>query len=537
MLLLEMMPGPLEVYPSALVGPPQQLVDLGWRAPTPGFHDLGAGRPGVDPEQPMRDERYLATEPFDSLEKLCERVEKKLMERYGKAIRKDTIKFNLLQRMRNQVDSPYYVARPEGGTTVATLERTADGMRADVVSDGYAAMSSSDRLSMALRGTVPHAEIPCILWQEVPTVHKKKRLILCLARRYVVDRYSMTTTPYDDVYLTTRFRQQHPDASADMLQMFQQRMRQTASERMVVPAVPAAQAKSDDWIRAHGIADVIQDPVMGALNKVLRHARLHLLPGAHPPALHYYLVFTQPPSIRLVNHAEDGGGGGAVTAPVHFHTLMQRLEVQSAPDTSDPLRMINTQRPTYTSSLQMAAAAPPNNDTVGREMGERYALAAGMDIDMHPAMLQLLMLHEEFGQPTNGQMASLASKMGVGRVAGDLWCHPLNIDTMVTKQRDRLMARGIRKGWPASEIPVKVVYPFQDMRRIVDDALEQQQPRASGARSFPGMSQVLLRSPPVAIARPAAAEGGGGDAVQDADDDDAADEDADTRVDAMDLDE
>jgi hypothetical protein len=568
MVLLGMMHQSLQVYAHELVGPHQQLVDLGLRPPPTGLGGtvnavnsngnggmaLGGGGGGGggggeggggggDQNRIVIDDRYLSTEPFESLDKLGTEVSQRMQDTFNQAVRPETITMNIKARCGLRVWSPYYIPREGGGITVVTMTRTARGTLANQLPADYVKLGFEERA--VYDAMIPRAEIPCIRWQAEPTQAKKRRHVLAIARSYLVPRHGMATTDYDSVRLEERFHSQYPGASVAVFDLFKKRMTQTAHERMRPPSIGVSTIVKPEWIRMHAETDMLQNLVMAALCKTLRSARLDQWPGAVDqtgttrPA-HTYLVFTQPSSVRVVEDAEadDAPGGPIMTgAPglstiVHFHTLMQQLVVQPSPHASEALQMVNTQRPTHTSSLQMTAAAPLSGDTVGRALEKSYADAAGMTLNVHPAMLQLWMLHEQMGEPKNEHLQL------VGRVAGiltnphDHWAHPLNVDAISVCLRRMLRDHTTRAGWTR---PHTVVYPYDDMVKIINAAVSQRQNRIQGGSlGFPDMTRVLLhksrdwRAAIVPVSTPGPApviEEEGGEAVP-----------AEDQGDAMDLD-
>ncbi len=138
----------------------------------------------------------------------------------------------------------------------------------------------------------------------------------------------------------------------------------------------------------------------------------------------------------------------------------------------------------------MAASAPDSEDTVGHTLEKRYADAAGFTIDVNPSMLQIWMLSEQLGEPRNKWLESVAQAAGLLSKPHDHWAHPLNVDVMSVSLRHGLRERATQK---KATLPLTVVYPYDDMVKMIEAATAQRQTRMlGGSVGFPGMSSVLL---------------------------------------------
>jgi hypothetical protein len=417
------------------------------------------------------------------------------MGRMHSAVRSDTIKANLYQRRdRLEIESPYYVpvAGPHGAVLTVAAKDSHDTL---VHWDSRMAAMGDDR------PTILKSRIPCIRIHEVPSTNKKKKYQVAIARAYMAQRHALASTEYDKMELEAMFRAQHPGASDEIHDLFSERMDQTPLERMKIPEVEEDQL-TEEWIRHHCDADVITNPVIGALQRVLRRACL-----GGPTS---YMVWAEPPPIIITNQHGK-------TFRLSFHSLMQLMHIQPAPSDEPGLRITNTQRPTLSASRQLDMCVSSSERD---PLEKKLASTMGLELDTHPSRMQLLFVQQELAWPANEFFNNLAREAGLTH--DEPWAIPANVNRIAVMQRAWCIRHGL------TDAASQMEYPFEDLRQIIQEARNE----ISGlhASGFAPLTGVLLSIPRPPEPTPDHREDAEG--RDDADDD----EDDDDDDDRMDLD-
>ncbi len=522
MVLVSMMPRTLEVSTNDLVGPPDQLVALRMRPP-PGAN--GGGVPSGSAVSgsgatTTLDYRYLATAPFASIDAACKMIVQKMMDRFREAIRPETIRASLYNRRGTEIESPYYrpVDEVDGSENAQLVPLTIMGRLHNGGEFVRIPASNEDVATLP----IPRAKIPSLGWCDAQSTSsssskRKPNIVIYMSRAYIVKRYGMAWCTYDKKMLEKAFEAQHPNPSAKMLAAFHERMSQSASRRMEIQRVRVSDL-TQDWALHHAHTDLIENPVMAAIQKVLVRARLSVkVPSTTDETeitratrrtegeSHVFLVFTRPHTIRIIGDDDDQSPTASTILNessdalynaeqkyqpvVHFHPLMQLLDVRPVRSDEPPLYFENTLRPSSTAAMHLAAASAPRT-LLGPDPALAMQQALGYALDCSPASIQHQLHRQQLGFPANGIFGQFESSAAESveqeapppssqpgnppsddspplKVYGH-WADPENADIILCALRVRMVKNAtLRRD---RIIPKTAQYPADDIRVLIEEA-------------------------------------------------------------------